>query len=216
MFRRQRYLAIAAILLVGCSSSETARVSDSTAAHPATTSTQVVVAATTTAPTTTTAALVPPVAAAAPNPQPSGLPGPQPPPDPAANEAVVELGTIQIPRLGLDKPFYEGVTLATLNRGPGHWPGTALPGAVGNVVLGGHRTSKGRPFRHLEQLMPSDEVIFTTGAGQFVYRVTRTEIVTPESMWIVNQTEAYTATLFACNPVGSTKERIVVFLELGV
>jgi sortase A len=176
----------------------------------------VLVEATTTAPPTTTAVLAAPAAAAAPTSQPSGLPVPQAPPDPRAKEAVVELGTIQIPRLGLNKPFYEGVTLATLNRGPGHWPGTALPGTVGNVVLGGHRTSKGRPFRHLEQLMPGDEVIFTTGAGQFLYRVTRTEIVTPESMWIINQTEAYTATLFACHPVGSTKERIVVFLELSV
>ena len=33
-------------------------------------------------------------------------------------------------------------------------------------------------------------------------------------MWIIKQTPARTATLFACHPVGSTKERIVVFLEL--
>ncbi|MEY3493869.1 MAG: hypothetical protein RL413_1287, partial [Actinomycetota bacterium] len=47
----------------------------------------------------------------------------------------------------------------------------------------------------------------------FVYRVTRTEVVTPEAMWIVDQTPAATATLFACHPPGSTKERIVVFAE---
>ena len=144
------------------------------------------------------------------------MPVPQTPPAPRANEPVVELGTIEIPRIGLNKSLFEGITLTTLDRGPGHWPGTALPGAMGNVVVGGHRTSKSRPFRHLEQLAPGDEVIFTTDAGRYVYHVTRTEIVTPDAMWIINQTEAYTATLFACNPVGSTKERIVVFLELGV
>ena len=79
-----------------------------------------------------------------------------------------------------------------------------------------HRTSKARPFRHLEQLVPGDEVIFATDTGRYVYHVVRTEIVTPDAMWIINQTEAYTATLFACNPVGSTKQRIVVFLELSV
>lgn len=118
--------------------------------------------------------------------------------------------------LGLDSSLFEGITMPTLDKGPGHWPGTALPGELGNVVVGGHRTSKGRPFRHLEKLVPGDEVIFTTDAGRFVYRVVRTEVVTPDAIWIVNQTEAYTATLFACHPVGSTKERIVVFLELGV
>ena len=90
-----------------------------------------------------------------------------------------------------------------------------MPGTIGNVVVGGHRTSKAKPFRHLEQLESGDEVIFTTDAGRFVYHVVQTEIVTPDSMWIVDQTHAFTATLFACNPVGSTTERIVVFLELA-
>lgn len=141
---------------------------------------------------------------------------PLPPPIPRANEPVVVLGSIEIPRIGLNKTLYEGITLTTLDRGPGHWPGTALPGYMGNVVIGGHRTTKGKPFRHLDKLIAGDEVIFTTPTGRFVYRVVRTEIVTPQSMWIVNQTTAYTATLFACHPVGSTKERIVVSLELSV
>lgn len=144
------------------------------------------------------------------------LPIPQAPPEPRADEPVVELGSIEIPRLGLDTTLFEGITLNTLDRGPGHWPGTAMPGALGNVVVGGHRTSKDRPFRHLELLAPGDEVILTTNAGRFVYLVTHTEIVTPDSIWIADQSNAYTATLFACHPVGSTKERIIVFLELGV
>lgn len=144
------------------------------------------------------------------------LPVPQAPPGPDVQEGIVVLGSIEIPRLGLNKVLHEGITVPTLNRGPGHWPGTALPGAQGNVVVGGHRTTKGRPFRHLDRLVAGDQVIFTTEAGRFVYRVVQTQIVTPESIWIVDQTPAYTATLFACHPAGSTKERIVVFLELSV
>jgi sortase A len=34
-------------------------------------------------------------------------------------------------------------------------------------------------------------------------------------MWIVEQTPASTATLFACHPPGSTRERIVVHAELA-
>jgi sortase A len=125
------------------------------------------------------------------------------------------LGTIEIPRLGLNSSLLEGIALSTLDQAPGHWPGTAMPGMIGNVVVGGHRVSHLKPFRHLEQLLPGDEVIFTTDAGRFVYHVTQTQIVTPDSMWIVDQTNAYTGTLFACNPPGKTTERIVVFLQLA-
>jgi sortase A len=48
-----------------------------------------------------------------------------------------------------------------------------------------------------------------------VYRVTSTEVVTPDAIRIIDQTAAFTATLFACHPVGSTRERIVVHLELS-
>ena len=204
MVRRKQYIAIAAVLLVGCSDG-TAGVSKSAVSPTGTVATTVVTRATTTTILTTT---VPPTTA--------GLPVPSPPPDPQAIEPIVELGSMQIPKLGLSTPFFEGVTMATLDLGPGHWPGTAVPGAMGNVVLGGHRTSAGRPFRHLQKLVPGDQVIFNTETGQFVYLVVRTEIVTPESIWIIDQTAAYTATLFACHPVGSTKQRIVVFLELDV
>ena len=61
--------------------------------------------------------------------------------------------------------------------------------------------------------MPGDEVVFTTYDGRFTYRVLRTEIVAPEAMWIIDQGTAHTATLFACHPPGSIRERIVVHLE---
>ena len=111
--------------------------------------------------------------------------------------------------------MYEGIRLATLNRGPGHWPGTAMPGELGNVVLAGHRTSHNAEFRHLDRLVAGDEVVMHTLAGRFVYHVSSTEIVRPDALWVVDQTPARTATLFACHPPGSVRERIVVHLELA-
>jgi sortase A len=139
-----------------------------------------------------------------------------PPLDENAEEPVVELGTLQIPKLGVVATLYEGIRLPTFDRGPGHWPGTAMPGEFGNAVIGGHRTSKSKPFRYLDELVPGDEVVFTTSAGSFVYRVTSSEIVDPLETRLVNQNPGFTATLFACHPVGSTKERIVVHLTLVV
>jgi sortase A len=144
------------------------------------------------------------------------LPNPEAPPaDPRAPEPLVELGTIEIPKIGVTKSIFEGITLTTLDHGPGHWPGTAMPGQPGNVVIAGHRVSHDKPFRHLEQLEPGDDVILTTGDGRFVYKVTGTEVVFPDALWIADQTPDATGTLFACTPPGSTKQRIVVHLAFS-
>ncbi len=142
------------------------------------------------------------------------LPEPAPPPTARAREPYTMLGTIEIPAIKVKKKLLEGVSLNTLDRGPGHWPGTAMPGHIGNVVIGGHRTSHDRPFRHIDKLVPGDEVILTTLEGRYIYTVRETQIVTPDSLWVVDQKPDYTATLFACHPVGSTSHRLVVFLEL--
>jgi sortase A len=44
--------------------------------------------------------------------------------------------------------------------------------------------------------------------------VTETKVVQPDALYIIEQTPAYTATLFACHPPGSTRQRIVVHLAL--
>ena len=63
---------------------------------------------------------------------PATLPNPESPPaDPRADVPLVELGTIEIPKIGVDKSMFEGITLTTLDHGPGHWPGTAMPGTAG-------------------------------------------------------------------------------------
>jgi sortase A len=138
-----------------------------------------------------------------------------PPLDAYAREPVVEMGRIIIPRLGVDTVMYSGIRMPTLDRGPGHWPGSALAGEVGNVVVAGHRTSANRVFRYIEQLEPGDEIIFEDARGRFVYRATRTEIVDPYTgLWIIEPTDTPTVTLFACHPPGSVRQRIVVFGEL--
>jgi sortase A len=142
------------------------------------------------------------------------LPVPAPAPDPRAKEPTIELGGMEIATIGMQKTMYEGVSLTVLDIGPGHWPGTAMPGHRGNVVVAGHRTSHDRPFRNIDQLVVGDEVVFTTLEGRFVYEVTGTEVVDPTAIRIIEQTDGYTATLFACHPPGSTKERIVVHLKM--
>ena len=144
------------------------------------------------------------------------LPQPIPPPaDPNAAEPVIELGRIAIPKIGVDMALYEGIRLTTLDHGPGHWPGSAMPGQLGNSVIGGHRTSKHKVFRNVDDLVAGDQIVFTDPDGtEHVYIVNRVEVVEPDAMWIVEPTSSPTATLFACHPPGSTRQRIVVFADL--
>ena len=126
------------------------------------------------------------------------------------------LGRLVIPRLGANIDLYSGVNPATLNLGgAGHWPGSALPGKVGNVVVAAHRVSHGGPFRRIDQLAVGDEVRFEADELTVTYLVSDTEIVEPSRLDIIAQTPEYTATLFACHPPGSTKFRYVVKLRLA-
>ncbi|MGI8809913.1 MAG: class E sortase [Acidimicrobiales bacterium] len=142
---------------------------------------------------------------------------PQPlliPKDSYAPEAVVEIGSIEIPAIGLKHRIFQGVTLHNIDRGPSHWTGSAMPGEMGNTVFAGHRATNSEPFRHIDALVPGDKVIFTVGGSRSTYRVTGNLVVRPSDSWIGAQTHAYTGTLYACHPVGSVAERYVVRMEL--
>jgi sortase A len=192
--RRLAALTLALALVAACGGGE--------AAQPATTTPPATTAPTTTVAPTTTTTTLPPL----------GVPAPVP--EARADEPEVVLGTIEIPAIGISETMYSGITLTTLDRGPGHWPGTAMPGEWGNVVVAGHRTSKTRPFYALDKLVNGDEIVFTTPEGRFVYAVTGTEIVEPSALWITEQTYEHRATLFACHPPGSVRYRIAVYAEM--
>ncbi|HEX4901184.1 MAG TPA: class E sortase [Acidimicrobiales bacterium] len=144
------------------------------------------------------------------------LPVPEDPPaDPYEAEPEIRHGTLEIPRIGLAQPLFEGVSLTAINRGPSHWPGTAMPGELGNVVVAGHRTTYTRPFWDLQALHPGDELIFAMADGsRHVYVLDRLDIVSPTDIHIVDQTRAHTATLFACHPRGSARQRIVAHFTM--
>jgi len=139
------------------------------------------------------------------------LPKPLPPPkDPYANVPVVQIGEIEIPKIQLVHPIYEGITLTVIDHGPGHWPGSAMPCQVGNTVFPGHRVTHTHPFLNLDQLSPGDQIIFLVNGRRCVYSVTGTQIVTPKSLYVTDPTPTPTVTLIACHPKHSAAQRIVV------
>ena len=198
MFGRFVLASFAVVVATSCSGGDEATVAPTSTTASVTPSTTTTTTTTTTTSTTTT--LPTPIA---------------PPADANAAEPVIELGKISIPAIDVEMGLYEGIRLTTLDLGPGHWPGTALPGSAGNVVVAGHRVSKHQVFLRINELEIGDEIIFETDAGTFTYLVTDAQVIEPTDLWIISQTPAFTATLFACHPPGSTAQRYAVFAELA-
>jgi sortase A len=119
-------------------------------------------------------------------------------------------GFIRITRLALDVAFLEGVDPDQLAKGPGHYPGTPLPGSGGNVAIAGHRTTHGAPFWGLNILRPGDVIELQTRRGTFIYSVVWQAVVSPNAAWVTARTRVPSLTLTTCNPRFSSTQRLVV------
>jgi sortase A len=156
--------------------------------------------------------------------------GPSEPPS-AGTDPVAAGGTgvalIEFARPGRDDPLVhddplvvlDDVSVGDLQQGPGHYPGTALPGRPGNFAVAGHRTTYGAPFFHLDVLRRGDEVFVTDRRGRrFRYRVARQRVVAPNDVWVIGDDPLGngrpTLTLTTCDPRFSAAQRLVVHAQL--
>jgi sortase A len=121
---------------------------------------------------------------------------------------------LTIPRLDAQLYVVEGVDQADLRRGPGHMPGTALPGGNGNCVVAGHRDTH---FRLLKDIRKGDDIVLETRTGLFLYRVKSMQIVTPQNVAAVQPSTDAVLHLITCYPfyyVGSAPKRYIVEADL--
>lgn len=89
--------------------------------------------------------------------------------EPQSGEAF---GLMYLPKLWNSKkavPIITGISDRDLTKGLGYYPGTALPGEVGNFAVAGHRATHGEPFADFPLLEVGDEVIIETLVGQYTY-----------------------------------------------
>jgi len=149
------------------------------------------------------------------------------PPEPNSSEAVSRAETLEmagrlypsagsamamlaIPRLGLSAIVVEGAGERELKLGPGHIPGTSLPGEDGNVGVAGHRDTFFRPLRLIRK---DDAIRLTTHENEYQYKVVSTEIVAPDDVQVLHPTGRETLTLVTCYPfafVGPAPKRFIV------
>lgn len=121
---------------------------------------------------------------------------------------------IKIPTIGVDRVVVEGVGVPDLKKGPGHYPGTAMPGQIGNTVISGHRTTYGAPFNRLDELKVGDEIIVYDQTGPFKYIVSETKVVSPTAVEVLDPSSDARLTLTTCHPKFSARQRLIIVAQL--
>jgi sortase A len=124
------------------------------------------------------------------------------------------LGRLEIAKLGLVYNVIQGTSTGDLERDPGHYAATALPGEGRTIAIAGHRTTYLAPFRNLNELHRGDRIVLQMPYGTFTYAVQNQRIVAPNALWITRNVGYERLVLSACNPLYSASQRIAVFARL--
>jgi sortase A len=124
------------------------------------------------------------------------------------------IGRIEVDSIGLETVLMNGTDTSTLQKGPGRYPQTPLPGMGGTTGIAGHRTTYGAPFRRINEITEGDEIRVELPYAAFTYEVSKHEIVKPGDVQIVDPVGYERVVLTACHPLYSAAERWAVFGKL--
>lgn len=124
------------------------------------------------------------------------------------------IGRLKVPSIGLNVVLMNGTDTGTLQKGPGRYPQTALPGFGETTGIAGHRTTYAAPLRKINEIEDRDEVRVELPYATFVYEVQKHEIVDPLDVEIVYPVGYERVVLTACHPLYSAAQRWAVFARM--
>lgn len=139
---------------------------------------------------------------------------------------ATQFAVMYVPRFGADysRSISEGVGSREVldKNGIGHYPGTQMPGEVGNFAVAAHRTTHGAPFNQIATLRVGDRIYVQTEDGFYTYLFRGLEYVRPTGVGVLDpvpQSPGTTPTdrvltLTSCNPMFSAAERIIAYAAL--
>lgn len=117
---------------------------------------------------------------------------------------------------GLEKDI-----MTALQNGVIHYPGTAMPGQKGNVVITGHSSyfpwDAGQfkdVFALLHEVKKNDKMVLYYNQKKYIYEVVDIQTVKPNNTDVLQQTEDDRLTLITCTPVGTNLNRLIVIAKL--
>ncbi|WP_442784497.1 class E sortase [Arthrobacter sp. MP_M7] len=132
------------------------------------------------------------------------------------------IGVLYVPRFGTNysRPVIEGTSPDIIDTlGLGRYAGTAMPGALGNFALAGHRQTHGAVLDNIHTLVPGDKIYVQTADGFYTYVFRNQEIVLPDRTDVLLPVPAAPGaapgqrllTLTSCNPRFGSEERIIAY-----
>jgi Sortase (surface protein transpeptidase) len=147
------------------------------------------------------------------------------PPVEKAPAAAQPLAVIYVPRFGIDwkRVIRQTVdvqsVLNSYDAGVGHYPGTAMPGEVGNFAIAAHDTGYGNTFIDVSLLRIGDAIYIQTPQGFYTYRFRNYEYVQPDAVGVLlpvpresgAKPEQRLITMTTCNPPYHAQERIAAY-----
>lgn len=125
------------------------------------------------------------------------------------------VGRIRISSVGLDAVIVEGTATTTLQKGPGRYRDTGLPGQGATIAVAGHRTTYLAPFRRIAELDAGDEMIVEMPYGSFTYTIEETRVVEPTDVGIIRDVGHERLVLTSCHPPYSAAQRYAVLGRLA-
>ena len=133
--------------------------------------------------------------------------------DPTAPVPNGPVALLQIPSIGVHQIVVQGSSPSDLKQGPGHMPGSPLPGEFGNTVILGHNRLYGGPFGGIDSLHKGDTIIAVTGQGRFRYDVEKVITVAPGDKDVIGAALESRLTLVTSQSPTSS-DRVAVIAKL--
>jgi sortase A len=124
------------------------------------------------------------------------------------------LAVLQIDRLHMRVPVFDGTDDLVLNRGLGWIAGTTRPGERGNIGIAGHRDGF---FRPLKDIATGDIIRLSTARNTAIYIAEQIEIVNPDNVDVLRPRRMPSITLTTCYPFyyfGDAPQRFIVHAAL--
>ncbi|MCX4549648.1 class E sortase [Streptomyces sp. NBC_01387] len=155
----------------------------------------------------------------------SSKPGRTASPAPVAYRAGKPFAVMYVPRLGRSwsRPVLQDTAVGTLQKGLGHYAGTARLGDTGNFAVAGHRRTYGDPFKDFPELRPGDAVVLTDGTTWFTYRIDKKPYLTvPSDTGVIDPVPVKSGfqgpgrylTLTTCDPEWGSSHRLIAWGHL--
>ena len=124
------------------------------------------------------------------------------------------MGSLDIPKIGIELPVYHGTNEEALSKGVGHLWGSSLPvgGKSTHSILTGHRgLPQSKLLTRLDEMEEGDYFFLHVQNETLAYKISEIRIVKPEEIEVLKiREEEDLCSVITCTPYGINTHRLIV------